>query len=758
MAREYLKPPVQDSSFIGWIRKNLFSSIPNSILTIVVTLGVVVLFTSLFQWGVSSATYTGGKTACDANLEYWRVSNYLNENYSADQLASLRSASSAELQALLLDNQGEIIPPPGKKLRPLEALSDVEKAERLRLQDLAKKRVAEDAVSRFDDMYKAHVKNAEAQGIAPLSKDQLVSNAIKEAGSVTNGACWPFVSSNFKKFMFGFYPVELDKNGVIPSLASATADNGTIRINGGGTVVYTPNAGFIGTDIITFVPGDATKPEPLTVKVEVIAEKVSDDVVSIDNGMATVQSNTSTVIDLVDDSGQRWRVIFSGALVLWTILLLLPKPSARNAIVTAVVVGAISVCEIILNGTFFGLVIFLIAAALLYVQISEKAKSKVALFLVAGCPIIALILFNGFDGSPVSFKFDNESKATVTVDVGSASAAQPEAPKALETSEDEYVSPEAKNDMVSTAQATPIQIDVLANDIGTNLVFKCKLPQASEDCYKTANGVVRLGGGNTLLYIPNDGFVGKDTFEYEVKNQWELVIVSQKIMQPISSVLPAVDSSQWGGLSLTLVLASIGIIGAFPLGILLALGRRSSLPIVKSFCVTFIEFWRGAPLITVIFIATLMIPLFFPPDSPGFNKLIYVVIGIIMFQSAYIAEVVRGGLQAVPKGQYEAGMAMGLTYWQSMRMIILPQALRISIPGIINQFISLFKDTSLVYIVSLYDLFTIFYKSSLTDPAWLGSYKLEGFAFIIIAYWVFCYGMSGASQKYEKYLNQKTTH
>ena len=167
-----------------------------------------------------------------------------------------------------------------------------------------------------------------------------------------------------------------------------------------------------------------------------------------------------------------------------------------------------------------------------------------------------------------------------------------------------------------------------------------------------------------------------------------------------------VDTPLWGGLFLTLMIAIVGIVASFPIGILLALGRRSDMPVVKALCVAFIELVRGVPLITVLFMASVMLPLFFPPGWT-IDKLLRALIGVALFSGAYMAEVIRGGLQAIPKGQYEAAEALGLGYWQKMGLIILPQALRIVIPGIVNTFIGLFKDTSLVLIIGLFDLLGI---------------------------------------------------
>ncbi|MBB2495701.1 amino acid ABC transporter permease [Aquipseudomonas ullengensis] len=214
--------------------------------------------------------------------------------------------------------------------------------------------------------------------------------------------------------------------------------------------------------------------------------------------------------------------------------------------------------------------------------------------------------------------------------------------------------------------------------------------------------------------------------------------------------LSEVSTSQWGGLLLTLVIAAVGISGALPLGILLALGRRSKMPAIRVICVTFIEFWRGVPLITVLFMSSVMLPLFLP-EGMSFDKLLRALIGVILFQSAYVAEVVRGGLQAIPKGQYEAAAAMGLGYWRMMGLVILPQALKMVIPGIVNTFIALFKDTSLVIIIGLFDLLNSI-KRATNDPAWLGM-ATEGYVFAALVFWIFCFGMSRYSMHLERKLD-----
>ena len=205
--------------------------------------------------------------------------------------------------------------------------------------------------------------------------------------------------------------------------------------------------------------------------------------------------------------------------------------------------------------------------------------------------------------------------------------------------------------------------------------------------------------------------------------------------------LPVVDTVLWGGVLVTIVVASVGIVVSLPIGILLALGRRSHMPTVRLFSTIFIEFVRGVPLITVLFMASVMLPLFVPQQFEP-DKLLRALIGIALFASAYMAEVVRAGLQAIPKGQFEGAMAVGLRYWQMMRFIILPQALKITIPNIVNTYIGLFKDTTLVFIVGIFDLLRTIEVARI-DPKWAAPVtSTTGYAVAAMFYLVFCYGMS----------------
>jgi general L-amino acid transport system permease protein len=218
--------------------------------------------------------------------------------------------------------------------------------------------------------------------------------------------------------------------------------------------------------------------------------------------------------------------------------------------------------------------------------------------------------------------------------------------------------------------------------------------------------------------------------------------------------LPYVENGRWGGLILTLLLATFGAAFAFPLAILLALGRRSRLPAVRWISIAYIELVRGVPLISLLFMASVMLPLFFP-EGVSVDKLLRAQIALVMFAAAYLAEVVRGGLQAIPHHQYESAEALGLGYWNRTLFVILPQALRIAIPPLVNTFIGLFKDTSLVVIIGLFDLLTSI-KVSLQEPAWTG-FGVEAYLFASAVYFAFCWAMSRYSQGLERDLARPGT-
>ena len=216
--------------------------------------------------------------------------------------------------------------------------------------------------------------------------------------------------------------------------------------------------------------------------------------------------------------------------------------------------------------------------------------------------------------------------------------------------------------------------------------------------------------------------------------------------------LSKVETDRWGGLPLTILLASLSIVLAFPIALVVALGRRSQLPAIRTVCIVYVELVRGVPLISVLFMASFMFPLFMP-EGVSIDVLVRALVGITLFAGAYMAEVIRGGLQAIPKGQIEAAATIGLSYWQTQRKIVLPQALAMVVPGIMNNFISIFKDTSLVSIVSLYELTGALGLALNSDADWR-PFKIEGYLFIALIYFGFCFAMSRYSLWVEGQVNK----
>ena len=227
-------------------------------------------------------------------------------------------------------------------------------------------------------------------------------------------------------------------------------------------------------------------------------------------------------------------------------------------------------------------------------------------------------------------------------------------------------------------------------------------------------------------------------------------IIGLKLISGGEFGLEYVETGAWGGLSLTFIVSAFALILCFPIGMFLALGRRSNLPAIRYTSIGFIELWRGVPLITVLFMSAVMFPMFLP-DGTYVDKLIRVLIAITLFEAAYMAEVIRGGLQALPKGQYEAAKSLGMGYWRMHFLIILPQALKLVIPGIANTFLALVKDTPLIFVVGLLELAGMVNLAK-TNPKWLGM-AMEGYVFAGLVFWIICYAMSRYSQNLEKKLS-----
>ena len=238
------------------------------------------------------------------------------------------------------------------------------------------------------------------------------------------------------------------------------------------------------------------------------------------------------------------------------------------------------------------------------------------------------------------------------------------------------------------------------------------------------------------------------TFYYAILYPIIAFIIINFLISGGSFGLEWVETNAWGGLSLTFIVSFFGLIFCFPLGMILALGRRSDLPLIKYISIGYIEFWRGVPLITVLFMSSVMFPMFLPADA-FVDKLIRVIAAIVLFEAAYVAEVIRGGLQALPRGQYDAAKSLGMGYWKMQIFVILPQALKLVIPGIANTFLALVKDTPLIFVVGLSEVVGMLQMAK-TNPKWLG-FAMEGYIFASIIFWAICYAMS----KYSQYLELK---
>lgn len=262
----------------------------------------------------------------------------------------------------------------------------------------------------------------------------------------------------------------------------------------------------------------------------------------------------------------------------------------------------------------------------------------------------------------------------------------------------------------------------------------------SSGSWSTVLGIVILGAAIVVFQAKTTGS-GDVTPGLMVVGAVGIVLALMLWVLGFDWGMEFVETPLWGGLLVTLVVATTGIVASFPIGVILALGRRSELPVARLVSVLFIEFWRGVPLITVLFMSSVMLPLFLP-EGVQFDKLLRCLIGVALFSAAYMAEVVRGGLQAIPRGQYEGAMALGLSFWRMMGLIVLPQALKLVIPGIVNSFIGLFKDSTLVMVVGLFDLLGMV-QSAAENAQWKSPVTNHtGYLFAAAVFWIFCFGMS----------------
>lgn len=392
--------------------------------------------------------------------------------------------------------------------------------------------------------------------------------------------------------------------------------------------------------------------------------------------------------------------------------------------------------------------VFLIGAVAFVPMLMPSAPFKQwnALFLAVAFPVIALILLSGGN-----FDIGVKGYAMLLLVALLASVMLPVAALGLE----EGVKGNRAGVILALAGLIPALLWLMAESVAAMSGLLSLLGLAILEPVARALLFLRdmVNGHAAMPYVQFGAFVLaailsvlslKDARARGTIGRWLAAVgvaLGILLLLDIDFGLVPVETSNWGGLLVTLVVSVTGIAASLPLGILLALGRRSRMPIVRLFSVVFIEVWRGVPLITVLFMSSVMLPLFLP-DGLSFDKLLRALIGISLFSAAYMAEVVRGGLQAIGKGQYEGAMALGLSYWQMMGKIVLPQALKVSIPNIVGTFIGLFKDTTLVLIIGIYDFLGII-RAGTQDAKWASDQTGNtGYFVAAIIYWAFCFGMS----------------
>ncbi len=386
---------------------------------------------------------------------------------------------------------------------------------------------------------------------------------------------------------------------------------------------------------------------------------------------------------------------------------------------------------------------FLIAAILLAPLLIPRIPAKTlnaALFFIA-LPVAAFFLLHGGGIGGFGVTWTTDVAAALVDSVADGAARLTQAGQA-------------------GGVAAPVLTDagLLLTGLARLLTIVISPLVALRDLVQASPRAVWVDLGSTAVIVSALMFI----FNGALRTGWRALIGSLATFVAIAAAiaamgldhggLPVVDTRQWGGLLITLVVSITGIVASMPIGIALALGRRASLPLIRVCSVVFIELWRGVPLITVLFFATYMLPLFLPGNF-SVDGLVRVLIGVALFSGAYNAEVIRGGLQAIPRGQGEAASALGLSYWKTTGLVILPQALRHVIPGLVNSFIALFKDTTLVLIVAIFDLLGSL-RAAFSDPTWATPTTLfTGFAFTGLIYFTFCFGMSRYSLFVEHRLN-----
>ncbi len=651
-------PPVATVGVLGWLRKNLFSSVLNSLLTLVAAYFLYVLIPPVVDWVVVSSVASGSnRSVCDMGRALSRMGAAME---SAD-LADIESEATQDRLVEVTDFYGQFASRVGNKknnppadITALAGEIDL-KATRKDLDDA----IAKNDAARIESQF---------QRLAPLV----------EWGSVRDGACWTFIVVWFDQIIYGRYPAgeRWRVNLAFLILIVSAVPLFVQRFKG---------KGWVGAYLLVIFP---------VIAYYLFTGFSRDDILAWAFRIMGFAALALGLLALMPHTGV-WRERSKWISIALIVLLPLWGVSASSTWTGGILAG---------GPAWAGVLTVLLAIAPPLAVVGGLMLPRWRAEILARFWQLAVIVgILAFIGGVLPLLFWDPV-------VG------PTAPWAM---------------AVVLGSFAMAAICPWGYDSGSGVAGRI--------------AALLLPAYLGIAYMIFDGPPDFLNFGF-LDWAW----TTRSTFAGVASTLPVVETPLWGGMFVTLVIAGVGIVASLPIGIVLALGRRSKMPIMRIFSVVCIEVWRGVPLISVLFMASVMFPLFLP-EGVNFDKLLRALLGVALFASAYMAEVVRAGLQAIPRGQYEAAQALGLNFPRMMGLIVLPQALKLVIPGIVNTFIGLFKDTTLVLIIGLFDLLGMVQLAA-TNPNWLG-FSEEGYVFAGFGFWLFCFAMSRYSQFVERKLH-----
>ncbi len=651
-------PPVATVGVLGWLRKNLFSSWLNSIITIVAVYFLYVLVPPIVDWVVTSSVVSGSnRSVCDMG----RALSRMGEAMERADLAAIESEATQDRLVEVTDFYAQFASRVGnKKDNPPDDITAL--AEEIDLK--ATRKDLDDAIAKKD----AARIESQFQRLAPLV----------EWGSVRDGACWTFIAVWFDQIIYGRYPAG-ERWRV--NLAFLILIVSAVPL----FVARFKHKGWVGAYLLLIYP---------VIAYYLFTGFSRDDILAWAFRTMGFAAFALGLLALMPHAGV-WRERSKWISIALIVLLPLWGVSASSTWTGGILAG---------GPAWAGALTVLLAIAPPLIVVGGLMLPRWRAEILARFWQLAVAVgILAFIGGVLPLLFW-----------------------------DDVVGPTAPWSMaVVLAAFAMAAVCPWGYDKGSGLPGRI--------------AALLLPAYLGIAYMI---FVGPPDFFNFGFLDWAWT--TRSTFAAVAGALPVVETPLWGGLFVTLVIAGVGIVASLPIGIVLALGRRSKMPIMRIFSVVFIEVWRGVPLISVLFMASVMFPLFLP-EGMNFDKLLRALVGVALFASAYMAEVVRAGLQAIPRGQYEAAQALGLNYPRLMALIILPQALKMVIPGIVNTFIGLFKDTTLVLIIGLFDLLGMVQLAA-TNPNWLG-FSEEGYVFAGFGFWLFCFAMSRYSQFVERKLH-----